>query len=68
MKFLDSLYRTRKTLKEVCEEYGIEYDPNMNTYPLAQCASCSIWHNYDKMPVDLDGNKICYTCLDTYGP
>lgn len=60
-----ALINSRKSLLEVCAEFGIQY-PYEVEIQLKQCNSCGIW--LKKMFLDLDGLDICKYCLDTYGP
>lgn len=67
-----ALYKTRKTLLEVCREFDIEYTLEsvgfQKDLELDQCASCSIWLKQEELIPDLDGNEICKDCYKFYGP
>ena len=60
------LYKTRKTLLEVCQELGLDID-SAEYYPLDQCSNCSIWFKFTELEPDLDGNPICKVCDKLYG-
>lgn len=57
---------TRKTVKQVCLELGIDYEEiDVNYLLIDQCSHCSIWTTN---PVeDLDGNPICTICEEHIG-
>lgn len=57
-----SLKGTRKSIRQVCEELGIEIPAYIN---LEQCSHCSVWAK--KLKVDLDGYPICDVCITFYG-
>lgn len=61
-----SLFRTRKTLRQVCSELNIDID-EADVYELDQCSSCSIWLKYIQLKTDADDNLICKQCWDAYG-
>lgn len=60
-----ALTNTRKSLLEVCGEFGIKYDSEVEIR-LKQCNSCGIW--LKNMRLDLDGLDICNYCYEHYGP
>lgn len=60
------LYRKKKTLREACQEYGIDLD-EAEIKELETCSSCSIWHKSTELVLDLDDNPICKTCRRFYG-
>lgn len=66
-KIEKSLYRTRKTLGQVCKELGIDIE-DVTICDIDTCSSCSIWEKMFSLKEDLDGNLICKYCYDTYGP
>lgn len=55
------LYKTRKTLREACQEAGIEFDTGYTT--LDECTHCSVWLQPHELVPDLDKNPICNVCL-----
>lgn len=61
-----ALYRKKRTLLEVCEEFGIEVD-EADIGTLETCSNCSIWYKGPELISDLDGNPICKTCWRFYG-
>lgn len=61
------LYKTRKTVLEVCREFDIEYTDSLEI-SLSQCSSCGIWLKPNQFKKDLDNLDICQDCLDYYGP
>lgn len=63
--FENRLYRHKVTLREVCEEFGIEIEDAV--YNLETCSHCSIWFKPQELIPDLDGNPICRICNRFYG-
>lgn len=61
-----ALYRKKKTLLEVCEEFGIEVD-DADISNIETCSNCSIWYKSKELILDLDDNPICKTCYKFYG-
>lgn len=60
------LINTRKPLREVCEELGVDFewvDPELLN--LDQCTHCGLWSN--KLIPDLDKNPICGYCRHLIG-
>lgn len=53
---------SRKSIRQVCEELGIDIPEHVN---LVQCSHCSVWAK--TLREDLDGNPICGVCLTFYG-
>ena len=53
---------TRRNIREVCEELGIEIPEKL---PLEQCSHCNVWTG--RLKEDLDGNLICGFCFTNYG-
>lgn len=62
----ETLYRTRKTVIDVANEYGIDIE-DVEILSLEQCSSCSIWLKFSQLKDDLDGNPICRDCWTAYG-
>jgi hypothetical protein len=61
-----ALLKTRRNLREVCRELGIE-DPDLDLLTVDQCNHCSVWHYEYKLQEDLDGSPICKYCEDLVG-
>jgi hypothetical protein len=61
-----ALYRKKRTLLEVCQEFGIDVD-DADISNLETCSSCSIWYKSAELISDLDGNPICKVCNRFYG-
>ena len=61
-----SLYRSRKTLREACEELNLVYSDTCIS-SLDTCSSCGIWVKYAELVPDEDKNPICKECLTYYG-
>lgn len=61
-----NLVKTRKSLKDVCDELGIDM-PDIDELVVSQCTQCSVWHYNYKLIEDLDGNMICKYCEETIG-
>ena len=61
-----SLVKTRRSLREVCEEFGID-TPSHDELCISQCTQCSTWHYTYKLVEDLDDNLICTYCDDIFG-
>lgn len=57
-----ALYKTRKSLLDITEEFGYTRD-----IALLQCSSCNIWLRPLQLLKDLDGLEICKDCKDSYG-
>lgn len=53
---------SRKSIRQVCEELGIEIPAYIS---LVQCTHCNIWAK--NLRDDLDGNPICGVCFTFYG-
>jgi hypothetical protein len=66
-----ALYKTRKTLLDVCRDLGLEYvldsRESQTGLTLDQCNSCGIWLRPAQLIPDQDGLPICRDCLNTYG-
>jgi hypothetical protein len=62
-----ALYKSRKSLLEVCREFDVEYTLD-SEISLGQCASCGIWLRFSQFRKDLDGLDICNECYTFYGP
>ncbi len=57
---------TRRSLTEVCDEMGIDYDEiEFEKLSVGQCSHCSTWSS--RLIPDLDGNPICRFCVDLIG-
>lgn len=65
-KVATELYRTKKTLKEVCEAFGIPLE-ECHFEPLETCSNCDVWWKSEELRLDLDGNPICRVCVRFYG-
>ena len=61
-----ALYRKKKTLLEVCEEFGITVD-EAEVNLIETCSNCSIWFKSGELVLDLDDNPICKVCKRFYG-
>lgn len=60
------LQKTRKTLPQVCEELGIDWETiDESRLLVTQCTHCDVWSN--RVLPDLDDNPICYLCRDLAG-
>lgn len=62
----EQLYRKKRTLLEVCHEFGIQPE-DVDIPTLETCSNCSIWFKNTELIPDLDGNPICKTCQRFYG-
>lgn len=60
------LLKTRKNLREVCAELGIDI-PEREELTVDQCTHCNVWHWSYKLKEDLDANPICSYCEDLIG-
>jgi hypothetical protein len=58
----NGLYRTRKTIREVCRELDLDFDLVYVTN-LSECSDCNIWLKHAQLKPDLDDNPICPQCL-----
>ena len=65
-KLESTLYRSRRTLLDVCREMGLDID-TVELKELETCSSCSIWRKTRELKDDLDGNPICPECVRFYG-
>jgi hypothetical protein len=62
----ETLYRTNRSILEVCNELDVEYDVE-DLEDLARCDNCSIWYwEYELIP-DTDGLNTCKFCDKHYG-
>lgn len=61
-----TLYKTRKTVQEACDECGVDFEDAVVS-ELEECSSCSIWLKHYQLKPDLDNNPVCKECLDYYG-
>jgi hypothetical protein len=57
-----SLLGTRRNIREVCDELGIDIPEDLT---LNACTHCNVWSK--RLLPDLDGYLVCKFCLDTYG-
>lgn len=62
----NALYKTKRTLKEVCGEFGIPLS-ECGFDPLETCSNCDIWYKKKEMLLDLDSNLICRVCFKFFG-
>jgi hypothetical protein len=60
------LYRTRKSIRQVCTENGIAFD-DAQVIAVDSCTSCNIWQKPRDLRLDLDENLICRQCYDHFG-
>lgn len=65
-KVESTLYKTRKTLREACEEAGVDFSEDW-LVEVQECANCSLWLQLKEMQLDYDGNPCCSLCLRYYG-
>lgn len=65
-KIEEALYRKKRTLLEVCEEFGIPVEDALID-EVETCSNCSIWFKSTELIPDLDGNPICKVCNRFYG-
>ncbi len=57
---------TRRSLTEICDEMGIDYDEvEFDKLLVGQCSHCNTWS--DRLIPDLDDNPICRFCVDLVG-
>ena len=61
------LYKTRKSVLEVCRHLDIQYPPDVEISAIEECSSCGIWLKPSAMVKDLDNNLICKDCEYHYG-
>lgn len=61
-----ALVKTRRSLREVCDEFGIDM-PDREDLCVSNCSQCSVWNYNYKLIEDLDGNPICRYCNDLFG-
>lgn len=66
-KLVRELNGTRRKLREVCEDLGIDYEELTETGDLGidSCSHCGLWSL--RLVPDLDGNPICRFCVDLVG-
>lgn len=66
-KLVRELNGTRRKLREVCEDLGIDYEELTETGDLGidPCSHCGLWSL--RLVPDLDGNPICRFCVDLVG-
>jgi hypothetical protein len=67
-KLIRELNGTRRSLREVCEDLGIDYDELTDgevDLGIEQCTHCNLWST--KLIPDLDFNPICSYCVDLIG-
>jgi hypothetical protein len=65
-KLINELKGTRRSLSEVCEDLGINYEELIeNPLPISRCTHCDTWSV--KLVPDLDDNLICRFCVDLAG-
>jgi hypothetical protein len=65
-KLTSGLLKTRRSLTEVCAEFGIPV-PASQDLEVDQCTQCSTWHYTYSLVEDLDGNSICTYCDNIFG-
>lgn len=56
------LINTRKSIRQVCEELGIDVPDDIE---LEQCSHCNLWAK--RLKRDLDDYPICDVCITFYG-
>ncbi len=62
------LLGTRRNINDVCEELGIDLDPeDLHNLMAIQCTHCSTWVRSHHVIEDLDYNPICKYCADLIG-
>jgi hypothetical protein len=66
-KLVRELNGTRRKLREVCEDLGIDYEELTETGDLGidSCSHCGLWSL--RLVPDFDGNPICRFCVDLVG-
>ena len=62
-----ALLKTRKSLRQVCEELDIDVPNDLDLLTIDTCSSCGTWHRQYKLIEDLDGNYICSYCAELIG-
>lgn len=66
LKVIKELNGTRKKLRDVCEDLGLDYeDITSEELGIDQCTQCGIWEV--QLILDLDENPICTICAETVG-
>lgn len=61
-----NLLRTRKTLRQVCNELNVDL-PNPEDLLVSQCTQCDVWAKNYTLVEDEDGNEICQLCFQLTG-
>lgn len=66
-KLVAELKGTKRNLREVCEDLGIDYEELVESGDIGidQCSHCNTWST--RLVDDLDGNPICRYCEDLIG-
>ena len=66
-KLVKELNNTRRNLREVCEDLGIDYEELTETGDIGcdMCTHCGLWST--RLVPDLDDNPICRFCVDLIG-
>lgn len=67
-KLFKELLGTKKRVRDVCEDLGIDYEEILTSDSLQgidQCSHCMCWHK--ELILDLDSNPICRYCKDLIG-
>lgn len=66
-KLIRELNGTRRSLREVCEDLGLDYEDIVDSEDLGieQCTHCNMWST--RLVPDLDDNPICRFCVDLIG-
>lgn len=62
----DALYRTNRSIMDVCHELGIDYNEE-DLEDLSPCDNCSIWYWAYELMQDVDGLDTCKFCDTHYG-
>lgn len=66
-KLIRELNGTRRSLREVCEDLGLDYEELTETGDIGieTCTHCGLWST--RLVPDLDDNPICRFCVDLIG-
>lgn len=67
-RLIKELNGTRRSLRDVCEDLGIDYEELLDAEDglgIDRCTHCSTWST--RLVPDLDDNPICRFCVDLIG-